>query len=290
MRLSRAFCVLAVAGLSATATAAAGAVDTPPGVLGVVSAQSGTLAPAGGARLALTLHGVTTSGIWFTDRPAHDAGTAPVSRLVEAFFGLREAAPNGALAVAGRDGATVVVELSHPRSADGGRTLRFTARTLEDVPDRLGSFGAKGAVPRRFGRSTLFIDSQDQNCQVNVAAPSTSTLVPNSISTSHSFGTSVDWNVEGNGISAGNWGEMFYGCGSTLTATYQDATVATGSYTVSVTWNNPMTGTNSSSCTATAQDGSPVPCNAGDVPDHGGQIVFGYGVDNAATPYSGPLP
>jgi hypothetical protein len=288
MRPSSVLCVLAAAGLSATA-AAAGAADTPPGVLGVVSAQNGTLTPAGGSRLALTLHGVTARGIWFSDRPAHDAGTAPVSRLVDAFFGPREAAPNGALAVSGGNGATVVVELSHPRLADGGRTLRFAARELEDVPDRLASFASKGRVPRSFGRSTLFIDSQSQQCQVNVAVPSTSTLVANSISTSDSFGTSVYWSADGNDISAGNSGEMFYGCGSTLTATYQDATVATGSYTVNVTWNNPMTGTNSSSCTATAQDGSPVPCNAGSVPEHGGQITFGYGVDNAPTPYSGAV-
>lgn len=279
MRLPSVVCVLAAAGLSLL-PAAAQAADTEPGVLGAVTARSGTLTPRAHG-LDLVLRGVSARGTWFTDRPAHDAGTAPVSRLVDAFFGPGEALPNGALAIDGRKGATVVVELSRPRSADGGRTLRFAARELEDVPARLSSFGRTGALPRRFGGATLFIDSTDQACQVDVTVPSTSTLQQGSVSFSGTFGTDPSWAQTQTGIHAANDGEMFYGCGSTMTASYEDATVASGGYTVTVTWSNPMTGTNSSSCTAQTPAGQPVACDASPPPAHGGQIGFGFGVDGA---------
>ncbi|MCW3008588.1 MAG: hypothetical protein JWP17_3214 [Solirubrobacterales bacterium] len=277
------FLALTVGGLSAApASAQSPSPASPPSRLGVLTAAAGTLTPSGDSYV-LTLRRVAPRSTWFVDRPYHAAGSDPTAALVHAFFATDDGPPNAALEVGTRSGrgATVVVELSHPVVRDGGRTLRFRARLLDDVPGGLAWSRSRRTTrpPRSFGAATLFLDSFSQSCTVEVAYPTTSTL-QGQVAFSDAFGESPYLDGAAGMIVMQQSGSTFYGCGATATMTFADATVPGGTYTAQVTWSNPMIGHNSMGCSITV---GAVNCQYPDTPG-GSTPNFTYSLDNAPMP------
>lgn len=151
---------------SAAETDAVHASAAPPSrrsLLGVVNASGGTYDDG-----TLTLTGVSPNGVWFTDRPARQAGTTSVEDLLPLFFD-ETAPPNAAVEFSADDESGVaIVELSDPSWDDETGELSFDAATIAEVePERLiehPSLAAHvadndGELPASFGPAALFIDS-----------------------------------------------------------------------------------------------------------------------------------
>ncbi|MDW5597180.1 phage tail protein [Conexibacter stalactiti] len=163
------FALVAVVMTSATAAAApaprpAGLPPAEP-LLFVVQAEGGALEPLGGGSYALTLRGVPSRAVWFSDRPARDTGAVPLRQLTGAYWrGLGFAAdpPNAVVTLSGgRRGAdTVALELTRPRYDARRATVRFRARLLRELTPGLAHHAARldRRLPRRFGAASLFID------------------------------------------------------------------------------------------------------------------------------------
>ncbi|MFN8025035.1 MAG: hypothetical protein U0W40_01375 [Acidimicrobiia bacterium] len=165
--------VAATAGFSTTSASAESGVPASDSDAATVASLDQVLAvvDAAGGRFdgrQLTLTGVRPQAVWFSDRPAREAGRLPVADLEQAFFA-RQTPPNAALVVDGASGArdVVVVELSKPRYDARSRTLRFVAEpvkaddVLRAVHPRLAALAdrADDQVTGKFGEASLFVDS-----------------------------------------------------------------------------------------------------------------------------------
>jgi hypothetical protein len=246
-----------VAALGAPA-AAAGQAAPPadaPSKLAVLTAAGGSLRDG-----VLTLRGVGARATWFVDRPFHQAGTAPTWSLVPAYFKAGSPAPNAAIEIAGRRGGadTVIVELSRPAIDRARRTLRFAARVLPDAPDRLASWRARrlAAAPGRFGRVSVFLDTESQSC-TGVVQLATSGVAGINPQTSVSYGGWIE--VTAQTLSTGGTqaftqnGSMFTGCGGSMTYVLVQADGTTPvpggtSGLLTLNWGDPEIGSNSASC------------------------------------------
>jgi hypothetical protein len=274
----------AVATVAACAAPAAHAVTpTGPSRLGVVTAGSGTLTGSGRDRV-LELRGVPARSTWFVDRPYHAAGAEATKDLVPAFFGGEDGPPNAALEIDGKGGrgATVVVELTHPELRRSAHVLRFHARLLDDVPDRMASWraGRTATPPRRFGAAPLFLDTDSQQCSVTVDVPTTSTYISDLFGDSYG-GAPYFSGFSGTQGTVEQSGTLFYGCGADIQFSFTDPTVAGGAYTIDPQWSDPESGSNSTSCAVTYGPAT-VQCAAAPVPSSGSQISFDYAVTIAA--------
>jgi hypothetical protein len=133
-------------------------------VLGVLNAGGGTF---DGHRLTLTK--VQRTGVWFTDRPARQAGTGTVAALVTRFFRGQDP-PNAAIEIenapVGRDVA--IVELSKPKYDKKSARLSFAAKVIRQVSaaraarhPSLVRFEDRndGKLSKRFGSLAMFLDA-----------------------------------------------------------------------------------------------------------------------------------
>jgi hypothetical protein len=165
-------CLLVLIASTATALAAGNSGKTPTvkkiSVLYALNARTGTLRPqkGKGAKYTLVLKGLDRDVTWFSDRPARRSGSLPVAGFAEAWkgFGFAADPPNAALTYTDKRGdqdRTVIVELSHPRLADG--KLSFAARALDPQKIREPNLAGHSAVAdrhpaRSFDDASLFID------------------------------------------------------------------------------------------------------------------------------------
>jgi uncharacterized protein YjbI with pentapeptide repeats len=137
-------------------------------LLYVLTSAAGTLTTQHG-QLTLTLTGVEPQLVWFSDRPARRAGSFPARGIVSSWegFGFGRVPPNAALVYTDKRGnrdRTVILELSHPRVAGGGRVLRFAATVVDPRTVRSGDLASHARVADRRPAShltdpSLFIDS-----------------------------------------------------------------------------------------------------------------------------------
>jgi hypothetical protein len=151
---------------AAAATQVVASATPPPQVplLGVLNAGGGTFEDG-----TLTLTEVDPSGVWFTDRPVREAGTAGLDAFTELFFS-REDPPNAALEIAGADesGDVAVVELSDPKVDAEAGTVSFSATLIapDDAEAIVAHPGLAGyasrndkTIPASFGANALFFDA-----------------------------------------------------------------------------------------------------------------------------------
>jgi microcystin-dependent protein len=135
-------------------------------VLFAVEAEQGTLTRTAGSkdRYVLTLGGLPTQGIWFTDRPARQSGSVALGSFFSAWKGLgfRSDPPNAVVSVTGgsKRADAVTVELGKPRFDKRTRTVRFGVRMLQSLSAGLAHLGPRldKALPKTFGDAALFID------------------------------------------------------------------------------------------------------------------------------------
>lgn len=140
-------------------------------LLGVLSANGGTFADG-----KLTLTDVDPRAVWFTDRPARQAGTDDIAGFTKLFFAGGDP-PNAAVEVAGapENKNLAVVELSKPAYDQKDGTLSFAAKLVpageakRDANARVAAHPGiadaisrqDGALPATFGAVTVFVDSAE---------------------------------------------------------------------------------------------------------------------------------
>jgi hypothetical protein len=134
-------------------------------VLFVQSAASGTLAAKEGAEgvFELSLSGVSAHTIWFSDRPAREAGVIETGTFaIDPVFDPADP-PNAAVVVqtdSGQD--TLVVELTAPRYDAAGDTITYDATPIAtyagDVFTRIADQQEDAELPASFGLTSVLID------------------------------------------------------------------------------------------------------------------------------------
>ena len=103
--------------------------------------------------------------IYFSDRPARDAGFAPMDKFLKGFCFSASNPPNALVWL--RDGEEendmIVVELTRPQYDETNSTLTYTAKLLDDyafksewIKDLLSK--ADKAIPETFGQVAIVID------------------------------------------------------------------------------------------------------------------------------------
>jgi hypothetical protein len=115
----------------------------------------------------LTLTGVASKGVEFTDRPTRKAGSSDVTDIIASFF--QHAPPNAALEyeVTDANSQVAVVELSDPAYDADQATLSFDAQLLKDPESEVQKGSAlvdfvlrsTGELPPSWGATTVFLDS-----------------------------------------------------------------------------------------------------------------------------------
>ena len=128
----------------------------------VQNGKSGTFVGNGDGNYTLTIDGVSSQTIYFSDRPERDAGQIDMQTYLNSGCFNETNPPNAAIDVLnGEEGNDVViVELLNPVYDSNAATLQYTARILEDVNHSVVVFNEKrdGSIPTSFGSVALFID------------------------------------------------------------------------------------------------------------------------------------
>ncbi|MDX6626125.1 MAG: hypothetical protein QOE56_1114 [Solirubrobacterales bacterium] len=176
-------CLLVLAASTTAALGARSSHKTPTvkkiSLLYALNARTGTLRPekGKGAKYKLTLKGLDRNVTWFSDRPARRTGSFPISGLARSWkgFGFAANPPNAALTYSDKGGnpaRTVIVEISHPRFAEG--KLSFAARVLDPKtikqPNLADHAAAADRDPARaLTEASLFIDDTAAKLVVDCA-------------------------------------------------------------------------------------------------------------------------
>ena len=142
-----------------------------PAFLFVQLAESGSWRPKPDVEdvYELTLLGVGSQSLYFSDRPDRVVGTVPTDRFLEALGFTPANPPNAAAVVRTPEGErdVLVIELFNPVytrefDADGGASLRYDARVLDAYSENgLTSWYEEQAdreLPGEFSVISLFID------------------------------------------------------------------------------------------------------------------------------------
>ena len=126
---------------------------------------NGTFVKDGSGNYTLTITGVIPYTIYFSDRPARDAGMSPMKDFLKNFcFGSRNP-PNAMVMLKdeAKDHDMIVVELTSPKYDETNKTLKYTAKVLDNytfksnwAQDLLPM--ADPAIPESFGRVIIVID------------------------------------------------------------------------------------------------------------------------------------
>lgn len=138
----------------------------------VQEAGSGSLVPNDKGDYLLTLKEITPYTIYFSNRPATFAGSLTTAQFMESNPWTDDAPPNAAIVVqeAEADQDTIIVQLREPKLDTAARTLTYRVKIIPDYSGK-GLAYHKGradtAIPKNFGRVSLFIDDLRLSCPSN---------------------------------------------------------------------------------------------------------------------------
>lgn len=214
--------------ISSTASPGVGALSSSdgPSYLAVISAEALTASAPVDGRQTVTITGVDPDGVWFTDRPARDAGSRPTDDILEEFFAKNpDDPPNVTLSgIVGGSLETRVAELSDPRWSGGA--LTFTSSRLDGDP--------LGTIPNELTDVSITIDTAFNQCEVILQpGPDEPTSgngpwfgvenVDATTSYGNFDGDSTMLTTNGGSAGAQSWsgswtGSVAEGCGGTVTA------------------------------------------------------------------------
>ena len=204
-------------------TTATIAKSAAPSYLSTLEAKHGKFIKHSSTSYELRLTGVDKDGVFFTDRPLHQAGDDTTTSILAHFFKRGTGAPNAVVRVEDADEGqdTLIVELSSPKYEKGRDTLTLHATPLLTASPGLSRFekNADSSLPKSFGDVTLFVDLDSQYCQVNISAAD-QTVVFQNIQVGRDFGDTPYLNTTPptTFISVNQYGTWDYGCGATITA------------------------------------------------------------------------
>lgn len=164
-------CRLLLAAILASAILVPSAHAAEPGILYSIDARSATVSKAGKThRLALP---ASTRVVWFSDRPARQAGTLTLRGLVGIWeaSGFVEDPPNAAVILTHKgESRTHVVELTDPRATATKISFAFMA-----IPggEEAGHSHRHGISVGTYGRAEVFVDDA-----ATAPCPNTLTTMP----------------------------------------------------------------------------------------------------------------
>jgi hypothetical protein len=149
-------------------------------LLFIQNAGATTLTPGSGGVHTLTLSGIATQTLYFTNRPARVSGALPTTSFVAGFTAMfSDAPPNAAIighATAGAAEEVVVAELTNPALAGDSLTYEITILSAADAS--AGAFESEPLealdAPREYAEAHLFID----DAQVAVSADCAAVCAP----------------------------------------------------------------------------------------------------------------
>jgi len=125
----------------------------------------------------LTMTNAIPHTLYFSDRPAQDAGFVPTAKFIEGFNWDPRNPPNALIVVkdAQENEDMVVVKLTSPRYNETGHSVTYTAQILPNgtfIADWTGDLSrmADARIPETFGQVALVID--DCSCQPARECPS----------------------------------------------------------------------------------------------------------------------
>jgi hypothetical protein len=120
----------------------------------------------------LTITGVIPYTVFFSDRPARDAGFVEMDRFLKVFGFDLSNPPNALVMMIGQDkeesdandSDAIVVELTSPQYDKTNSTLKYTAKILDNYAFQSGWTNdllskADKAIPESFGRVAIVIDN-----------------------------------------------------------------------------------------------------------------------------------
>jgi hypothetical protein len=214
---------LGLAVCASQAQAAPADSSAAPTYLSTLEAGHGSFVKRSSTSYVLRLKDVDERGLFFTDRPLHQAGEDTTTSILAHFFKPGTGAPNAVVRVkdASNRQDTLIVELSSPKYDARRHTLTLHARPLLTASPGLSRFTryADSSLPGSFDDVTLFVDLDSQYCQVNISAANQSVVFQN-IEVSRDFGDSVYPNTTSptTYLGVSQFGTWDYGCGATITA------------------------------------------------------------------------
>jgi len=128
----------------------------------VQNATSGTFTSNGDETYTLTMNGVSSQTIYFSDRPKRDVGQVDMQTFLNSGCFNDANPPNAAIDVlnVGEENDVVIVELLDPVYDSDAATLRYTARIVEDANHSVTTLNERndGSIPASFDSVALFID------------------------------------------------------------------------------------------------------------------------------------
>lgn len=143
----------------------ASSLDEPVTYIFVQEGAGGSFVMGDSGDYILTINDVIPYTIYFSDRPARDAGFVEMDQFIEGFSFDPNNPPNAAVMLSEGDEESdvVIVELTEPQYDEATSTLTYTAKILQDYyfesewPQDLIS-GADDAIPEEFGKVAIVID------------------------------------------------------------------------------------------------------------------------------------
>ena len=128
----------------------------------VQNASSGTFLPDGNGNYTLTLKGISSQTVYFSDRPVRDAGQISTGAFVEGSCFSTQNPPNAAIDVMDGDESSdlVIAELLNPVYDAEAKTLQYTVHIIKDHNLSVDSFSKRrdDSLPESFGAVAVFID------------------------------------------------------------------------------------------------------------------------------------
>jgi len=133
-----------------------------PSYMFVQNANGGTFTKNADGNYTLTLQGVSSQTIFFSDRPVRDAGQVETQTFLNQLCFNTKNPPNAAVDVlgAGKDNDVVIVSLSNPVYDKDLHTLQYSAKMIPNYKHSVDSMNKRkdDSIPATFGSVAIFID------------------------------------------------------------------------------------------------------------------------------------
>ncbi len=128
----------------------------------VQNATSGTFVSNGDETYTLTMNGVSSQTIYFSDRPERKVGQIEMQTFLDTMCFASPNPPNAAIEImnGAEDNDVIIAELLNPVYNNNAATLQYTARILKDANHSIADFNERNdvSIPTSFESVALFID------------------------------------------------------------------------------------------------------------------------------------
>jgi len=128
----------------------------------VQNGTSGTFIANGDGNYTLSINGIASQTIYFSDRPVRKTGQVEMQKFLDTMCFGSSNPPNAAIEIMNgtEDSDVIIVELFDPIYNNNAATLQYTAHILKDANHSIASFNERNdvSIPTSFESVALFID------------------------------------------------------------------------------------------------------------------------------------